>query len=56
MRELTRQELDFVSGGVLRSSPGRIDLRLAIRERIASIFRRIADRLGGRKPAEAKLT
>jgi len=55
MRELTRQELDFVSGG-LRSSPGKIDLRAAIRERIASIFRKIADRLGGRKPAEVKLT
>jgi len=53
MRELTRQELDFVSGG-LRSTPGKINLRLVIRERLSSIFRRIAERLGG-KPDEAKL-
>jgi hypothetical protein len=47
MRELTSQELSFVSGGRLVAPTTRVSFRLAIRERIASIFRRIADRLGG---------
>jgi len=54
MRELTRQELDFVSGGATAIRRPAI-LRLVIRERTASIFRRIADRLGGGKLDRAKL-
>jgi len=48
MRELTSQELNFVSGGLSRAVGMRVDLKQAIRARISRIFLRIAERLGGK--------
>jgi hypothetical protein len=55
MRELTSQELSFVSGGLTLDPAVRPSMRrpVRVRELLSRIFLRIAERLGGRSKLEA---